>query len=77
MPMTALPWWRRERVTEIARDYIDFDNVQWPWRIGTYLALDALESRRWWAKAKSNVHRRRINSTDGAALARRIYFGGA
>ena len=44
--------WRRERVTEIARDYTILDNVHGHGAyIGTYLALTALESR-WWGEGE-------------------------
>ena len=44
--------WRRERVTDIARDYTILDNVHGHGAyIGTYLALTALESR-WWGEGE-------------------------
>ena len=57
--------WRRERVTEIARDYTILDNVHGHGAyIGTYLALTALESR-WWGEGEASP-----TSTSMAACAR-------
>lgn len=48
--------WRRERVTEIARDYTILDNVHGHGAyIGTYLALTALESR-WWGEGEVKMY---------------------
>ena len=46
--------WRRERVTELACDYVVLDGVQGRGAyIGTYLALTALESRWWGSRCTS------------------------
>ena len=48
--------WRRERVTELARDYVVLDGVQGRGAyIGTYLALTALESR-WWGEGEVKMY---------------------
>ena len=44
--------WRRQRVTELARDYVVLDGVEGHGTyVGTYLALTALESR-WWGEGE-------------------------
>ena len=48
--------WRRERVTELARDYVVLDGVHGRGAyIGTYLALTALESR-WWGEGEVKMY---------------------
>ena len=48
--------WRRERVTELARDYVVLDGVRGRGAyIGTYLALTALESR-WWGEGEFKMY---------------------
>jgi len=48
--------WRRERVTEPARDYVVLDGVHGRGAyIGTYLALTALESR-WWGEGEVKMY---------------------
>ena len=44
--------WRRQRVTELAHDYVVLDGVEGHGTyVGTYLALTALESR-WWGEGE-------------------------
>lgn len=70
--------WRRERVTELARDYVVLDGVQGRGAyIGTYLALTALESR-WWGEGEVKMY---IDGDDQyptwCSTGAEDYFGGA
>ena len=69
---------RRERVTELARDYVVLDGVQGRGAyIGTYLALTALESR-WWGEGEVKMY---IDGDDQyptwCSTGAEDYFGGA
>lgn len=70
--------WRRERVTELARDYVVLDGVHGRGAyIGTYLALTALESR-WWGEGEVKMY---IDGDDRyptwCSTGAEDYFGGA
>ena len=70
--------WRRERVTEPARDYVVLDGVHGRGAyIGTYLALTALESR-WWGEGEVKMY---IDGDDQyptwCSTGAEDYFGGA
>ena len=70
--------WRRERVTELARDYVVLDGVHGRGAyIGTYLALTALESR-WWGEGEVKMY---IDGDDQyptwCSTGAEDYFGGA
>lgn len=44
--------WRRQRITELAKDYVILDNVKGKGHyVGTYLALTTLE-RYWWGEGE-------------------------
>lgn len=70
--------WRRERVTEPARDYVVLDGVHGRGAyIGTYLAFTALESR-WWGEGEVKMY---IDGDDQyptwCSTGAEDYFGGA
>lgn len=47
-------YWRRERQTELAKDYVILDDVKGKgYYVGTYLGLTALE-RYWWGEENSS-----------------------
>ncbi|WP_339350606.1 glycoside hydrolase family 172 protein [Bifidobacterium indicum] len=54
--MTFHAQWRRQRVTDLARDYVILDGVRGAGTYaGTYLALTALESR-WWGEGEVKMY---------------------
>jgi hypothetical protein len=70
--------WRRERVTETAKDYTILDSVKGQGAyIGTYIALTALESR-WWGEGEVKMY---IDGDDQyptwCSTGAEDYFGGA
>lgn len=76
--MTFHAQWRRQRVTDLARDYVILDRVGGTGTyVGTYLALTALESR-WWGEGEVKMY---IDGDEDyptwCSTGSEDYFGGA